>query len=206
MYITVVSVNLGAQRNIATKSGVSGIYKLPQSEPVMVNAEGLVGDTIIDRENHGGVDQAVYVYCQSDYEWWHAQEGLVTKPGHFGENLTISGMSTADAHVGARLISDTLILEITSPRTPCDTFAARMNDNTFPKRFWASRLSGFYCRVTSPGVITAGQNMQFIPFNGPHISMKEWIDHEPLDKMDAASRQRFLSVPLHFKARQELSE
>jgi MOSC domain-containing protein YiiM len=205
MQITVLSVNLGIERNIATKSRVTGINKVPQSRPILVNGEGLMGDTIVDRENHGGVDQAVYVYCQNDYDWWHAQEGLVTKPGHFGENLTITGMSTTDAHVGARLICETLILEITSPRTPCDTFAARMNDKAFPKRFWASRLSGFYCRVISQGFISAGQLMRFVPFNGPVISMKEWIDNEPRDKMDTASRQRFLSVPLHFKARAQLS-
>jgi MOSC domain-containing protein YiiM len=204
MQITVISVNFGTPRKIDTKSGVSGIYKVPQSESIMVDAEGLFGDTIIDRENHGGVDQAVYVYCQSDYDWWHAQEGLVSKPGDFGENLTISGMSTADAHIGARLISETLTLEITSPRTPCDTFAARMNDSTFPKRFWASQRSGFYCRVISPGVISAGQHLQFESFKGERITMKEWIDNEPLAKMDAASRQRFLSVPLHFKARAQL--
>jgi MOSC domain-containing protein YiiM len=204
MQITVLSVNLGAPCSIATKSGTTGFYKSAQNQPVMINNDGLVGDTIIDRENHGGVDQAVYVYCQDDYEWWHAQEGLATKPGHFGENLTITGMSTADAHIGTRLISDTLTLEVTSPRTPCDTFAARMNDKTFPKRFWASRLSGFYCRVITPGVIKSGQQMQFKPFNGLHITMKDWIDNEPFDKMDATLRQRFLSVPLHFKARAQL--
>jgi MOSC domain-containing protein YiiM len=205
MQVTILSVNLGAPRNIATKSGTTGFYKSAQKRPVMIDFDGLVGDTIIDRENHGGVDQAVYVYCQSDYDWWHAQEGLTTRPGHFGENLTITGMSSVDAHVGARLISDTLILEITSPRTPCDTFAARMNDNTFPKRFWAARRPGFYCRVITTGVIAAGQHCQFVPFDGAHIAMKEWIDNEPLNKMDAASLQRFLSVPLHYKARQELS-
>jgi MOSC domain-containing protein YiiM len=204
MQITVLSVNLGAPCSIATKSGMTGFYKSAQSQPVMITYDGLVGDTIVDRENHGGVDQAVYVYCQDDYEWWHAQEGLATKPGHFGENLTITGMSTADAHIGTRLISDTVTLEITSPRTPCDTFAARMNDKTFPKRFWAARLSGFYCRVITPGVIKSGQQMQFKPFNGLHITMKEWIDNEPFDKMDTTLRQRFLSVPLHFKARAQL--
>jgi MOSC domain-containing protein YiiM len=204
MQVTILSVNLGAPRSIATKSGTTGFYKTAQNKPVMVDVNGLVGDTIIDRENHGGVDQAVYVYCQEDYEWWHTQEGLVTKPGHFGENLTITGMSTAHAHIGGRLISDTATLEITSPRTPCDTFAARMNDGTFPKRFWAARRPGFYCRVIKPGEIEAGQHMQFVPFNGPHITMKEWVDHEPLEKMNAAARQRFLSVPIHYKARAQL--
>jgi MOSC domain-containing protein YiiM len=204
MQIALLSVNLGAPRKIEAKSGTTGFYKSAQIGPVKIDAQGLVGDTIIDRQNHGGVDQAVYVYCQADYAWWTERHDLQTKPGLFGENLTISGMSSADAHVGGRLISDTMTLEITSPRTPCDTFAARMNDSSFPKRFWAARRPGFYCRVIQAGVITAGQHMQFVPFNGPHVTMKEWVDNEPLQKMDTATRQRFLSVPIHYKARAQL--
>lgn len=113
-------------------------------------------------------------------------------------------MSSADVHVGGRLVSDTVTLEITSPRTPCDTFAARMNDSSFPKRFWAARRPGFYCRVIQAGLITARQHMRFQPFDGPHITMKEWVDNEPLGKMDAATRQRFLSVPIHYKASAQL--
>jgi MOSC domain-containing protein YiiM len=204
MLITVLSVNVGSPRNIAAKSGVSGIYKVPQFRPVFVNEDGLVGDTIIDSENHGGFDQAVYVYCQEDYNWWQAQEGLASSPGLFGENLTISGMSSADAHVGARLTRDNLILEITSPRIPCETFAVRMNDGAFPKRFWKSHRTGFYCRVIAPGFIKGEQEMQLVPFNGPHISISEWIENEPLGNMDAATRERFLSVPIHDKARAQL--
>jgi MOSC domain-containing protein YiiM len=206
MQTKVVSVNVGTPQSIATKSGTTGFYKSAQIGPVKIDAQGLVGDSIIDRENHGDIDQAVYVYCQDDYDWWHAQEGLAVSSGLFGENLTISGMSSSDAHVGGRLVSNTVMLEITSPRTPCDTFAARMNDKTFPKRFWVARRPGFYCRVINAGLITAGQLMQFVPFNGPHVTMKEWVDNEPLQKMDAATRQRFLSVPIHYKARQELSQ
>jgi MOSC domain-containing protein YiiM len=205
MQITLLSVNLGAPRSIGAKSGTTGFYKSAQIGPVKIDTQGLVGDTIIDLENHGGIDQAVYVYCQDDYDWWHVQEGLAVSSGLFGENLTISGMSSSDAHVGGRLVGDTVTLEITSPRTPCDTFAVRMNDNSFPKRFWAARRPGFYCRVIHAGLITAGQHMQFVPFNGPHLTLKEWVDNEPLQKMDAATRQRFLSVPIHYKARQELS-
>ncbi len=202
--ITILSVNLGTSRNIATKSGVSGIYKSPQSSAILINAEGLVGDTIIDHENHGGVDQAVYVYCQEDYDWWMEHHALDTHAGLFGENLTLSGMSSADVHVGARLLSDTVTVEVTSPRTPCDTFAARMNDNAFPKKFWASRRTGFYCRVIASGTVLAGQHFALKPHDGPHVTMKEWIENEPLEKMSIEMRQRFLSVPIHYKARAQL--
>jgi MOSC domain-containing protein YiiM len=205
MLIKVLSVNLGTSQPIKAKNGVSGIFKVPQSHPVTINTEGILGDVICDRENHGGVDQAVYVYCQSDYNLWHQEFGLAVHSGLFGENLTISGISTADAHIGARLIGDNVSLEVTSPRTPCDTFAARMNDKSFPKRFWASRLTGFYCRVIREGSIKTGELLRLQPYNGTKITISEWISSSPLRNLDQASRSRFLSTPIHYKTRQELS-
>lgn len=203
--LKVLSVNLGKSQPIASKSGHTGFFKKPQATAVNVTALGLADDTIIDTQNHGGVDQAVYVYCQPDYEWWHHHHDLAIHPGLFGENLTLSGTSTADAHIGARLIGEHLTLEITSPRTPCDTFAARMNDKAFPKRFWSSRRTGFYCRVIREGTIQTGELMQVQPYSGTRISIDEWITSSPLQQLDQEERARFLSVPLHYKTREQLS-
>jgi MOSC domain-containing protein YiiM len=205
MMLNVLSVNLGKPRSISSKSGLTGFFKVPESAAVNVTPLGFVGDTIVDTENHGGVDQAVYVYCQADYDWWRVGEGLTTSPGLFGENLTIEGMSTTDAHIGARLVGKNVTLEITSPRTPCETFAARMNDKTFPKRFWASRLTGFYCRVIREGSIKTGELLHLQPYPGTKVTMSEWISSIPLRNLGEADRERFLSTPLHYKARQELS-
>ncbi len=204
MLLKVLSVNLGKPQTIAAKSRFTGFFKTPHTSAVKVTALGLAGDAIIDTQNHGGIDQAVYVYCQSDYDWWHAENGLAVSPGLFGENLTIGGMSTADAHIGARLVGESTTLEITSPRTPCETFAVRMKDKTFPKRFWKTHRTGFYCRVIREGTICTGEVMQLHPFEGTKISIGEWIASEPLQALNEARRAHFLSVPLHYKARKEL--
>jgi MOSC domain-containing protein YiiM len=204
--IQIISVNIGAPKHLAAKAGLTGFFKTPQTGAVAVSREGLVDDAIIDRENHGGVDQAVYVYCQADYDWWRETEGLETHAGSFGENLTITGMDTADAHVGARLISKDVVLEITSHRTPCHKFAARMNDATFPKRFWRSGRTGFYCRVIEEGRVQAGAAMRFQPFAGEIVSIAELIAHDPYDTLNDATRQRFLATPLHYKMRDKLAQ
>jgi MOSC domain-containing protein YiiM len=204
MMLKVLSVNVGKAQAIASKNGLTGHFKKPQSIAVNVTTLGLAGDAIINIQYHGGVDQAVYVYCQADYEWWTAEKGVAVSPGLFGENLTIRGMSTADAHIGARLVGENVTLEITSPRTPCHTFAACMNDSTFPKRFWTSRRTGFYCRVIQEGSIRPGEQMLLQPYDGVIVSIAEWIASEPLQKRDDATRSRFLSVPLHHKAREKL--
>lgn len=202
--IEIVSVNVGKLEPISAKAGITGIFKNPLRGSVAVSKLGLAGDAIGDTQNHGGPDQAVYVYCQGDYDWWHSQEGLATHPGLFGENLTVSGMTTADAHVGARLSSDHLVLEVTAHRTPCVTFAVRMRDSAFPKRFWQSGRTGFYCRVIKEGYIEAGKRMKFEPFDGEIVSMGDLIAHYPYDKLDPETRKRFLATPLHFKMRKHL--
>ncbi len=202
--ILVLSVNIGTAKPIAAKTGMSGIFKAPHSGPISVSKSGMAGDAIVDVQHHGGLDQAVYVYCQSDYDWWQSHHGITPCPGLFGENLTIQGMQTSDAHVGARLLTGGLVLEITAHRTPCQTLAARLNDSTFPKRFWRSRRTGFYCRVIQGGTVQAGARMQFQPFEGEIIFIAELISHDPFDKIDPATRKRLLSAPLHNEMKEQL--
>src|SRR3954464_519120 len=80
-----ISINIGRTQAIqgAKASGTTGIYKLPV-DTAQITAEGLTGDAICDRENHGGVDQAVYVYGTPDYAWWSAELGRALAPGTFG--------------------------------------------------------------------------------------------------------------------------
>jgi MOSC domain-containing protein YiiM len=204
MLINIRSVNIGKRCAIATKNGSTGIFKTSQTGSCLIDDNGMVGDVIVDREHHGGVDQAVYVYCQGDYDWWLEHHGIVTHAGLFGENLTVSGMTTADAHIGARLVGANVTLEITSPRTPCETLASRMKDPRFPKRFWQSHRTGFYCRVITAGRLAANETMMFQTYANNHVSISDWITHDPLENADVATRQRFLTVPIHFKARNAL--
>ncbi|MFN8418217.1 MAG: MOSC domain-containing protein [Anaerolineae bacterium] len=101
------------------EDGNIGDFKIPTSDPVQINRLGLAHDVIIDTKHHGGVDQAVYVFGQPDYEWWSAQLGVALEAGIFGENLTISDLESATMRIGDRLhIGSDVILEVTSPRIP----------------------------------------------------------------------------------------
>jgi MOSC domain-containing protein YiiM len=59
-----ISINIGQERSIpnAKASGKTGIYKLPVNKPVPIASNGLPGDVICDTKNHGGPDQAIYIY------------------------------------------------------------------------------------------------------------------------------------------------
>jgi MOSC domain-containing protein YiiM len=198
-----LSVNIGARRRIekASKSGWTGIFKESVSEPVAVTADGLPGDAVCDKKNHGGPDQAVYVYGADDYAWWSAELGQDLVPGTFGENLTIAGLESARYSIGDRLHIGTAVLEVTAPRIPCSTLAARMGDPGFVKRYRAAERPGLYCRVIQPGTLQAGDAVAVEPHAGPTVTVPEMFREffEPDDSV--ASLRRYLAAPIAIRAR-----
>jgi MOSC domain-containing protein YiiM len=206
MNVTVVSVNIGKPRKLDGKSYKTGIFKEPVAGSVAVDVHGLADDAIIDTEHHGGLDQAVYCYCQDDYDWWTQELGQPVAPGTFGENLTLSGIASADVCVGDRFGSATLDLEVTAPRIPCNTLAARMGDPGFVKRFYRANRSGFYCRVLKPGGIAPADVLRYTPFAGERVSMAELMETYPYNRLEIGTVARYLAVPAHRKLVAKLHE
>ena len=200
----VSSINIGSVRTIgnANVSGQTGIYKEPVAGPVQVTATGLPGDAIISKRHHGGPDQAVYVYGSTDYAWWSAELGRELAPGTFGENLTISDLKTAGLAIGDRLHIGDVVLEVTAPRIPCETFAARMGDPIFVARFRVAERPGAYCRVIREGTIQAGDVVTLEPYAGDVVRIAEVFSDYYESDHPLADIYRFLAVPLAERARE----
>ena len=167
MRLAIVNVGRELPTENAKRSGVTGIFKQPARGPVEVTSNGLAGDTICDTENHGGPDQAVYVFGAPDYAWWSGALGRELPSGTFGENLTTAGFRSAEARIGDRLhVGARLVLEVTAPRIPCVTLVARMGDPAFLKRFRRAERPGVYCRVLDEGRAEAGDNLALRRYQG----------------------------------------
>lgn len=201
--ITLLSVNIGCAAPINSKSGFSAIDKRPQPGPVFVGPLGLAGDECVDTKHHGGAEQAVYIYFANDYDWWMEELGQPLDSGTFGENLTLSGLASADIHIGDRFAIGGVMLEVTSPRIPCETLAARMGDKMFVKRFMHARRPGCYCRVLAGGEIAAGQNVVHHPIKGHRMHLLELFDGSEPDREEMEKR---LTLPLHAKTRADYQE
>jgi MOSC domain-containing protein YiiM len=199
----VLSINVGAAQPMknAKVYGKTGIYKRPVDGPVQVTVDGLVDDAICDTENHGGVDQAVYVYGTPDYAWWSAALAQELAPGTFGENLTITDLESAPMAIGDRLHIGSVILEVTAPRVPCVTLARRMNDPAFLKRFRAAERPGVYCRVIQAGAIQAGDQVTIEPYQGEAITAIELFRTFFAAHPDAATLRRHLAAPIAIRDR-----
>jgi MOSC domain-containing protein YiiM len=137
----------------------SGIVKDPVDGAVAVTRLGLDGDEQADLSVHGGVDKAVYLYAQGDYDWWQDELGREVPSGIFGENLTVFGESISDVRIGDTFVIGSVEICASEPREPCFKLGARMGDQGFLKLFREAGRTGFYARVLSEGEVTAGDRI-----------------------------------------------
>ncbi len=201
----IISINIGKEQVLERdrRAHTTGIYKQPIQSPVMVYKLGLSGDTICDTKNHGGVDQAVYIYGEPDYAWWSKELGRELVPGTFGENLTIQGLESARFSIGDRLMMNEVVLEVTAPRIPCGTLAARMGDPMFVKRFRFAERPGLYCRVIAEGSVHAGEAVNWLRFNGDTITIIEMMRDFYQPDLSEAQIRRHLAAPIAIRDRLE---
>ncbi len=164
----VLSVNLARVQPNPHQRGeaLTGIEKIPTSDPVLVRAPGtkrdglgggLVGDTVCDRRHHGGDTQAVYAYAREDLDHWESVLGRNLPGGVFGENLTTTGVDVNAAVIGERWrIGDELELAVTVPRIPCGTFRGWIAEQGWLRTFARAAMPGTYLSVVSSGQVRAG--------------------------------------------------
>jgi MOSC domain-containing protein YiiM len=200
------SVNLGEERTLRNKDRIerTGIFKFPVEEPVKVTTLGLEEDVIISKKHHGGPDQAVYVYGGADYAWWSKELNKDIFPGTFGDNLTISNLKSAQFNVGDYIHINGVTLQVTAPRIPCATFAARMEDPQWVRKFRRAERPGLYCRVIQEGFAKAGDTVSIEKYPGETISILEMFrDYYDRNKNEETLR-RHLNAPIAIRARRDL--
>ncbi|MGB3830144.1 MAG: MOSC domain-containing protein [Ornithinimicrobium sp.] len=164
----VQSVNVGAAAPLGEPlpTQLSGIDKRPVERisvrdpgPMMTGlGSGVIGDVIVERDEHGGERQAIYLVAVEELHHWAGELGRNLACGTFGENITTVGMDVDALVIGSTLrVGPDVVLEVCGPRTPCATFAAHMGERGWVKRFAERGRPGAYCAVRSSGVVRAGE-------------------------------------------------
>ncbi|MFD0888693.1 MOSC domain-containing protein, partial [Streptosporangium algeriense] len=141
--------------------------------PTGTAGSGVAGDVIGDLRDHGGDDQAVYAYAREDLDLWEPELGRELRNGVFGENLTTSGLDVNGALIGERWrIGADLVLEVTSARIPCRTFAGWLAEKGWVRRFTQAARPGAYLRVIEPGRIEAGDRIEVVLRPGHDVTVE----------------------------------
>jgi len=170
----VVSVNVGAAAAGGARNHRTGIGKRPVDAidvldpgPKRLGADGsgfsgVAGDFIGSGRHHGGTDQAVYAVAREELDHWAAELGRQLPNGMFGENITTAGLDVDASHVGDLWRVGGTVLQVTGPRIPCATFARRMGERGWVRRFADRGRVGVYLAVLQPGRIAAGDAVRIL--------------------------------------------
>lgn len=158
----VVAVSAARPRwiDIRGRSTFTSIVREPSPRPLYF---GLTGPEQNETAVH---TEQVYAFVAGHYDHW-AEALHVERSSwgwcHWGENLTLRGLSEHSLRIADRLRVGAALLEVTSPRIPCYKLAWRLGQpDSFLKVLIESGLMGFYLRVIEPGLIGAGDPVEVV--------------------------------------------
>ncbi|SFS08557.1 MOSC domain-containing protein YiiM [Microbacterium sp. cf046] len=153
-------------RQDGTRDRVTAIDKRALDGRVRIGRYGVGADVQADRKHHGGLDKALYAYAAEDAAFWEIELARPLPPGFFGENLRTEDIDVNAARIGeVWRIGDTVTVEVTMPRTPCQTFARWVGgaeQRGWVRRFSAERRLGPYLRVLRNGFVSAGDPIEVL--------------------------------------------
>jgi ferredoxin-NADP reductase/MOSC domain-containing protein YiiM len=196
MKLLSVNVSLPKTVDCDGKPVATGIFNEPVAGRVMVRRLNLEGDGQADLTVHGGVDKAVYVYDLESYSYWQRKLGRDDLAyGHFGENLTVEGMTDDRIHIGDVFRVGEALLEVAQPRVPCFKLELKMKMPGFSRQFMASGRLGFYFRVLEEGEVGAGDTIERVKTDPEQVSVRQiahllYFDYDNLDQI-----RRVLRIP-----------
>ena len=193
--VKVLSIGLPKKEFFYGKELITGICKTPVIGPLFLTKQGFEGDGVGDLKHHGGIDKAACVYSLDHYPYWEKIIGITLPQAAFGENLSVSGMKEEDVCIGDRYRIGTAEVQVSQPRQPCRTLAARYGREEFVKIVVDSGRTGFYFKVIAEGRVQAGDTVALIERDTRAVSVAfaNHIYHH--DRKNREGIEKVLSVP-----------
>lgn len=175
------------------KEMVSGIAK-EKTEQAYLSRDGFAGDGVADTRHHGGQDRAVCIYSHEHYALWEREFGVTLPASAFGENLTVTGMTESEVHIGdVYRIGDALI-QVTQSRVPCNTISRRLGIPMILPRIIETGFTGYLCRVIEEGTVRHDSDISRVSIHPAGITAQEANDAYFRKYTDRKAVERVLSV------------
>ncbi len=189
------NTGLPAQEIFQGREITTGICKKPVQGPLSLGRLGFEGDGVADLKHHGGLDKALCVYSADHYPSWEKVLGITLPQAPFGENLTVSNMREDEVCVGDVFRLGTAVVQISQPRQPCRTLAARYGRSDLIKMVIESGRTGFYLKVLTEGVVEQGDNLILKERDSRNITITFANNIFHHDKRNCPGIGRVLAVP-----------
>jgi MOSC domain-containing protein YiiM len=171
MIIQYLNIGLPKKALFHGKEIITGMCKKPVSGPVLLTKKGLAGDGVGDRKHHGGFDKAVCVYGLDHYAFWEKTLGTRMPAAAFGENFSVIGLKEEEIRIGDVFKAGSAMVQVSQPRQPCGTLAARYGRADFVKLVVDSGRTGFYFRVLEEGKVKAGDLLDLVEQDSRGVSI-----------------------------------
>ena len=140
----------------------TAFFKYPVEGALFLTKTGFGPDAQADLVHHGGPDKAALIYSYEHYPYWEKELGHDPGPAVMGENLTVEGLTEAEARIGDVYQIGEATVQICQPRVPCYKTVIRNGLPDMVKRVQNCGYTGFYVRVLTEGKIKAGDSVSLV--------------------------------------------
>jgi MOSC domain-containing protein YiiM len=174
----------------------TGIFKQSVMDALELGVLGFTNDVQVNRKYHGGPDKAVCAYAFEHYDFWIEVLERELPAGSFGENFTLTGLLEDEVHIGDVFKVGSARVQISQPRQPCGTLAARFGLPNFVKQVVDSGMTGWYFRVLEPGTVRAGDRLELLTRGEVSVQAANLVMHNkqaPREKIENLLAQPALS-------------
>lgn len=195
MIIESLNIGLPVKEIFHDKEITTGIRKQPVSGPARLGRLGFEGDGVADKKHHGGPDKAVCVYSTEYYRYWEEALGIKLPPAAFGENFSVSALHEEDICIGDIFEAGTALVQVSQPRQPCSTLAARYGRNDMVKLVVESGRTGFYFRVLREGIVKRGDALVLRERDPQNVTVSFANTTFHHDKKNCEAIERVLALP-----------
>jgi MOSC domain-containing protein YiiM len=171
----VVQVSVGTPTRLGTYRNREVISSIRKSDVgtnlVTVTPDGIEGDEQADKRVvrgkriHGGQFQAVYAYPLDHLGLWAAELGISDRPGTFGENLTVAGLTERDVRSGDLFRWGDVELRVAKPRRPCYKLPMHLGVPDVALQMNRNGRSGWYFEVVTPGTVRTDAGLELVSSN-----------------------------------------
>jgi MOSC domain-containing protein YiiM len=175
----------------------SAIAKTAAGGPVLVTAGGMSGDEQADRTAHGGPDKALNLYPSEHYRHWREvfpDKAQAYRPGGFGENVALEGLTEADLCVGDILAAGSVRLQVSHGRQPCWKLNLHTGNPEQAAALQKTARTGWYVRVLEEGTLKSGDTLEIVGRPCPDWNLRDVILARFDPHLDPATAQALANL------------